>query len=276
MKELLQLDASIEIRGRNKMNYLIFSDESGRWNEGNYYIRSWIRISPEDYELISKEIVYIKYKKKFPEVKWKTIINNIEKIRNNTESLFNIEFSLFVTISKPAHFKKRVAANRYIIIRTLKNLSPEQYTKKEDFTATIKEKIINTAQHTLFSNFVEKRHIENSKIALVNNIDNTEYEYRVDSPQCIHKDWEKIAKECGIVKLKIVKKSEEEPGIELADIIAGCIKDHLNNDDKASEFYSEYIKKKMIDMTSRDMPNPNLIFIDDFSPEEKEKANIFR
>ena len=258
------------------MNYLIFSDESGRWNEGNYYIRSWIRISPEDYELISKEIVYIKYKKDFPEVKWKAIINNIEKIRNNTESLFNIEFSLFVTISKPAHFKKRVAANRYIIIRTLKNLSPEQYTKKEDFTATIKEKIINTAQHTLFSNFVEKRHIENSKIALVNNIDNTEYEYRVDSPQCIHKDWEKIAKECGIVKLKIVKKSEEEPGIELADIIAGCINDHLNNKEKASEFYSEYIKKKMIDMTSRDMPNPNLIFIGDFSAEEKKETEIFR
>ena len=258
------------------MNYLIFSDESGRWNEGNYYIRSWIKVSPEDYELISKEIVYIKYKKDFPEVKWKAIINNIEKIRNNIESLFNIEFSLFVTISKPNHFKKRVANNRYIIIRTLKNLSPGQYTKKEDFTATIKEKIINKAQHTLFFNFFEKRHIENSKIALVNNIDNTEYEYRVDSPQCYHEDWEKIAKECGIVKLKIVKKSEEHPGIELADIIAGCINDHLNNKEKASEFYSQYIKNKMIDMTSQTMPNPNLLFVGDFSTKEKAKANIFR
>ena len=111
---------------------------------------------------------------------------------------------------------------------------------------------------------------------MVNNIDNAEYEYRVDSPQCYHKDWEKIANECGIVKLKIVKKSEEDPGIELADLIVGCIKDHLNNDEKASELYSEYIKNKMIDMASQTIPNPNLIFIDDFSREEKAKANIFR
>ncbi len=258
------------------MNYLIFSDESGTWKASDYYIRSWIRISPEDYELISKDIVYIKYKKNFPEVKWKTIINNVEKIRNNIESLFNIEFSLFVTISKPDHFKKKLEDNTYNILRALKDIPPEQSTGREHVSVAIKEKIINTAQHTLFSNFVEKRHIENSKIALVNNIDNTEYEYRVDSPQCQDKDWEKIAKECEIVNLHIEKKSEKVPGIELADLIAGCIKDHLNNDEKASEFYSEYIKNKMIDMTSQTMPNPNLIFIGDFSPEEKEKANIFR
>lgn len=258
------------------MNYLIFSDESGTWKAGDYYIRSWIKISPVDYELICKEIIYIKYRKNFPEVKWKTVKNNIEKIRHNIESLFNIEFSLFITISKPKHFKKRVEDDRYIILRTLKNLSSEQYTTTEDFTVTIKKNIINKAQHTLFFNFFEKIHIKNSQIALVNSIDNSEYEYRIDSPQCYHEDWEKIAKECGIVKLKIVKKSEEDPGIELADIIAGCINDYLNNKEKANEFYSEYIKKKMIDMTSHTIPNPNLIFIGDFSDEEKEKADIFR
>lgn len=258
------------------MNYLIFSDECGTWKAGDYYIRSWIRISPEDYELISKEIVYIKYKKSVKELKWKSIKNSVEKIRSNIESLFGIEFSSFITISKPDHFKKRLENNRYNIIRTLKDIPTEQSTGGEDFTVIIKNKIIDKTQHILFFNYFEKQHIKNSKIALVNNINNTEYKYIVDNPQIWEKDWEKIAKECGIVKLKIEKKSEEEPGIELADLIAGCIKDHLNNDDKASEFYSEYIKNKMIDMTSRTMPNPNLIFIGDFSPEEKAKAKIFR
>ena len=122
----------------------------------------------------------------------------------------------------------------------------------------------------------EKQHIENSKKAFVNNIDKTLYKYIVDSPQCQDKDWEKIADECGIVKLHIEKKSEKVPGIELADLIAGCINEHINDDEKAGDFYYEYIKKKMLDMTSQTLPNPNLIFFNDFSPEEKAKANIFR
>jgi len=258
------------------MYYLIFSDESGTWKAGNYYIRSWIRISPEDYELIRKDIIFIKHNMNFKELKWKSIKNNAEKIKSNIESLFGIEFSLFITISKPKHFIKRIENNRYNILTTLKEIPSEQYTGGEDFRAIIKDKIIKAAQHTLFFNYFEKLHIENSKKAFVNNIDNTQYKYIIDSPQCQPKDWEKIAKECGIVNLHIEKKSEKVPGIELADLIAGCIKDHLNNDDKANGFYYEYIKKKMADMTSQTLPNPNLIFIGDFSPEEKEKANIFR
>lgn len=254
------------------MRYLIFSDESGTWKAGDYYIRSWIRISPEDYELISKEIVYIKHKMKFDEVKWIPIKNNIENIRSNIESLFGIEFSLFVTISKPEHFKRR----NYNIIRTLKNIPTEQSTGGEEFTTIIRNRIIAKTQHILFFNYFEKQHIENSKIALVNNINNTEFKYMVDKPQIWDEDWKKIAKECGIINLKIVKKSKEESGIELADIIAGCINAHLNRDEEASEFYSEYVKNKMIDMTSRDMPNPNLIFRGDFSTEEKRAVRIFR
>lgn len=148
------------------MKYLIFSDESGRWREGDYYIRTWIRLSPEDYELISKEIVFIKHKMNFKELKWKSIKNNREKIKRNIESLFGIEFNLYVTISKPDHFRKREENNRYKILTTLKELSPEQYTGGEDFRATIKDKIIKAAQHTLFFNYFEKQHIENSKKSL--------------------------------------------------------------------------------------------------------------
>ncbi|MFX0205280.1 MAG: hypothetical protein ACFFDT_04795 [Candidatus Hodarchaeota archaeon] len=258
------------------MNYLIFSDESGMWKAGDYYIRSWIRTSPIDYELIRKDIVFIKHKMNLKELKWNSIKNNAEKIRSNIESLFSIEFSLFITISKPDHFKKRLENNRYNILTTLKGIEPEQSTGGEYFSAAIKEKIINAAQHTLFFNYFEKQHIENSKKAFVNDINNKLYKYIIDSPQCLDKDWEKIAEECGIVNLDIEKKSEKVSGIELADSIAGCINEHLNKDEKASEFYYGYIRKKMLDMASPTLPNPNLIFYSDFSAEEKENTNIFR
>lgn len=112
--------------------------------------------------------------------------------------------------------------------------------------------------------------------AFINDIDNIQYRYIVDTPQCQDKDWEKIAEECGISCLDIEKKSEKVPGLELADPIAGCVHEHLCGDCEAGKFYKEFIKKKMLDMTSRTLPNPNLIFFDDFSDEEKAKANIFR
>lgn len=258
------------------MNHLIFSDESGRWSEGNYYIRSWIRVSPKKYEFIRKEIVFIKHNMSFNELKWKSVKRNAAKIKSNIESLFGIEFDIFITISKPDHFKKKLEDDTYNILKALKDIPPEQSTGREHVSAAIKEKIINAAQHTLFFNYFEKQHIENSMKAFVNDIDNTLYKHIVDSPQCQDKDWEKIAEECGIVNLDIERKSEKVPGIELADSIAGCINEHLNNDEKASEFYSEYIKNKMIDMTSQNIPNPNLIFFEEFTTEEKAEANIFR
>lgn len=258
------------------VDYLVFSDESGRWNEGDFYVRSWIRVSPADYELIRKDIVFIKHGMGSKELKWKSFKKNIENIKSIIESLFVVEFSVFISISKPDHFKERLENDRYNILTTLKDIETEQSTGGESFTETIKDKIISAAQHTLFFNYFEKQHIENSKKAFVNEIDKNLYKYIVDSPQCLDKDWEKIAKECGINQIAIEKKSENVPGIELADSIAGCIHEHLNNDVRAGEFYNEYIKKKMLDMTSQILPNPNLIFFNDFSPQEKEKANIFR
>ena len=43
------------------MKYLVFSDESGCWNDGKYYIRSWIRITPNNYDLLKKEVLFSKH-----------------------------------------------------------------------------------------------------------------------------------------------------------------------------------------------------------------------
>lgn len=125
-------------------------------------------------------------------------------------------------------------------------------------------------------NILEKQHIANSKNAFVKNVDPNEYKYIVDTPQAIDKDWEDLANECGIVNIDIKKRSEEVPGIELADIVAGCIHECLCSNSEANEIYKNNIQNKMLDMSSRDYPNPNLIFYQDFSPEEKKCLDIFR
>jgi len=45
----------------SKFDYFVFSDESGKWNEGDYFIRSWIRISKVEYRLLKKEILFLKH-----------------------------------------------------------------------------------------------------------------------------------------------------------------------------------------------------------------------
>ncbi len=258
------------------MDYLIFTDESGSWSEGDYYLRSWVKISPKNYEMLRKDIIFIKHETSIKELKWKSIKNNIKRIEDTIGTIFNIGFNVFITISIPRHFQDRLNDNKYTILRTLQDIRPEQSTGGEQVTETIKNKIISAAQHTIFYNFFEKQHIKNAKKALVHDIPSEAYQYIVDTPQCLDREWDKIAKECEIVNVKIEKKSERVPGIELADIIAGCIHEYLNGNEYAGEFYRKYIKNKMLDMYSSAIPNPNLVFYEDFNSDERSKVNIFR
>jgi len=253
------------------MNYLIFSDESGYWKEGDYYIRAWIRITPVQYENLRKEIIFLKHEIGVKELKWGRYIKN----PNNFKSIFSIDFKVFITISIPRHFQER-SENKYNIIKTLKSLRNDQFTGEDKLIEIFRNKIIGSAKHTLFFHYFEKQHIENSKKALVNDINPSEYKYIIDTPQSIDNDWMYLAGECEIINIDIEKKSEKIPGIELADIVAGCIHEYLRENLKAEKTYKNYVKNKMLDMNSKKYPNPNLIFYQDFSEAEKEILNIFR
>lgn len=253
------------------MIYLVFSDESGYWKKGDYYIRSWIRVTPEQYEDLRKEVIFSKHETGVKELKWQRYIKNSEKFKN----IFSIDSNVFITISIPKHFQDK-ADNTYKVIKTLKGLEDGQFSGKGKVIDIIRSKIISSAKHTLFMNIFEKQHIANSKNALVKKVDPNEYKYIVDTPQAINKDWEDLANECGIVNIDIKKRSEEVPGIELADIVAGCIHECLCSNSEANEIYKNHIQNKMLDMSSKDYPNPNLIFYQDFSPEEKKCLDIFR
>jgi hypothetical protein len=52
--------------------------------------------------------------------------------------------------------------------------------------------------------------------------------------------------------------------------------DLLLTKNEAKDTYDNFIKSKMCDMGSKTYPNPNLIFYQDFTDEEKKQINIFR
>ena len=248
------------------MKFLIFSDESGQWNIGKYYIRSWIRITPENYNLLRKEIVFSKYETSVQELKWERFKKNYDKFKN----IFSVNFNIFITISKPNHFQLR----NYKIITAIDNVPIS--TGGQELSGKIKKKIISSAKNELFFNYFEKIHIENSKKALLCEENPNDYKYIIDTPQYLDKEWLNIAKECGIEQIEIIKISKNVPGIELADVVSGCIMDLLENVEVAKLIYKECMQSKMWNMVSQECPNPNLIFIQDYSEEEKIEMNIFR
>jgi len=248
------------------MKFLIFSDESGQWNMGKYYIRSWIRITPKNYDLLRKEIIFSKHEAGVKELKWIKFKKNYGKFKN----IFSVGFDIFITISKPDHFQSR----NYDIITTIEDVPIS--TGGQDLTNKIKKKIVSSVKNELFFNYFEKTHIENSKKALLHGESPKEYKYMIDTPQYLDREWGNIAKECGIEQIEIVKISKNIPGIELADVVSGCIMDLLENGEGIKLIYKEYLKPKMWDMMSQECPNPNFIFFPDFSSEEITEMNIFR
>lgn len=248
--------------------YFIFSDESGMWNTGSYYVRCWIKIRSNEYLQLEKEVIYSKYKTGVKELKYDKFCGNQDEFKN----IFSADCSIFITISDPNHCQNIP----YTILSTLQNIDVFQSTGGQHLTETIKEKLITSARHTLFFNYFESQHIKTSKDALIGTDDTRNYKYLVDAPQCLSKDWEEIARECGVQELEVVRRSEEHPGIELADVVAGCIFNKIQGDGLAASIYDLHIKNKMTDMTSRDHPNPNLIFHRNFTTAQRTQLNIFR
>ena len=248
------------------MKFLIFSDESGQWNMGKYYIRSWVRITPENYDLLRKEIIFSKHETEVKELKWRKFKNNYARFKN----IFSVDCDIFITISKPEHFQSK----EYNIITTIENLPIS--TGGQELSDKIKTKIISSAKNELFFNYFEKVHIENSKKALLCEENANDYKYIIDSPQYLDKEWINIAIECGIKQIEIIKISKNVPGIELADIVSGCIMDLLENVKGAKQIYKECTQSKMWNMISEECPNPNFIFFQDYSEEEIIEMNIFR
>jgi len=250
------------------MRYLIFSDESGSWHKGDFYIRAWIKINVDEYNLLRKEIIFAKHETGVKELKWSKFKKNKVKFA----SIFMPKFKVFITVSVPKH----IQIKNYTILQTIKNIPSSASTGATAVSTKIKKKILQSVKNTLFLNYFESYHIINSLEAFAKKLKQTGYQYIIDSPQFLNRDWEQIAKDCGIMNIKVEKDSSIVPGIELSDVVAGCVFDCLKGSVQAEDIYYKYIKKKMLNMFSAKLPNPNLIFFQDFDPKEKIKFNFFR
>lgn len=246
----------------------VFSDESGSWHSGPFYVRSWVKVRTDEYERLKSEVARAKSLADVRELKYDNFVGN-ERLFS---PIFSLDFSVFVSLSVPNHFANRT----YTILQTLLSIDVAQSTGGEQLTESIKNKVVNSAKNILFFVYFEKQHIRNSVTALVAGMNADEFEYRVDIPQCQPKEWEAIARECGVPNVKIVRRSEDYPGVELADVIAGCIYRKIRGDTIANQIYQRYIRSKMTDMASTTCPNPNLVFFQDFSETERAICAGFR
>jgi len=261
----------------------IFSDESGSWNgshqqvdDNELYIRSWVMFEENKYQELEKEIIFTKYKDGLKELKFDNFKRNFEN-KQYYKDIFNTDFQVFITISKNVRTIDKFQNNKYKALNTLSNLDPNTLTGDPNMTSLTKDKFIQSAKMVLFLNYYEKQHIKNSIDALIGKnviCKDPDCVFYVDNPQFLNKDWKNVAQDAGVKKIKIVEHSENRPGIELADIIAGCtneyIKDLVKNKNKnnsiAKNIYNTFIRGKLKTASNNNNKfyNPNLIFIEDF------------
>ena len=264
--------------------FLIFSDESGCWkpdpngNSENYYIRAWIRLKEEDLkplnQLIEKIFNELKENnsKNIEELRWKYMKNDVllkSLDETNLKELFDINFQTFITISVPSCAIERIReTNTYSIINKIDEklltgyISTSRYKNDNNLAEITRDKLIKTVEHMLFMGIYEKCHIENAKKAF-DLCETVDYEFIIDKPQCDKEMWKDIAN----IKNVELKDSKDSPGIQLADVIAGCYQDLLKDREsdeykKAFEFYEKYLKSKQV-YKGKELPNPNLIFVYD-------------
>jgi len=254
---------------RKIMKYLIFSDESGNWNSGDYYIRAWIKVNESDHDALCKEILFINNILKVEELKWNGFKTNYKQLdsKGRLQGLVNLNYELFLTITDTSHFQNK----KYNIYNALKGAQffgdlPESIDENN-----LRKRLENTIKSEYFFSIYESQHIKNAKKALMRN-SKADFDFIIDKPPYL--GWKELAKACGI-KAE-VEDSKRCRGIQLADVICGCIKDFTKNNQEAGEIYRGCFKKHMINMYDKNMPNPNLVFIHDFKDREKRRLNIFR
>lgn len=207
--------------------YFIFSDESGRWADGEckFYLRSWIKINETRY-------FYLKglwIKNKLPDPTNLSLLKNSNKIADilNTEN-----FEFFFTITKLNEFYLRKWSIRDTVslaLSQLENILQREYEKK------IPQKLRIALNQVLFLNVYERFHIENA-IEYLRVKNGLSYEFIINKPQFTENDYleifENIKNKYGInSQISFIKNNENELGIKFADAICKIFDEALNKND---------------------------------------------
>lgn len=245
----------------DRTKFFIFSDESGSWHDpSDIYVRSWVVITEDEYnnKLLGKvdEVADLIGSS---ELKWSVLSGNSKYL----DSFDTISFRVFITVSCPGDI---AWDSKYRLTRNFsRSIEAFDFGEIDDGVVSyVKERIYRDLKNALFLHFYERHHIANAKQGIERIIKPTDYEliYRIDPPQMSHEGWKKLLNEIdsSVVNIEFPK-SNRSQGIQFADVIAGCVRSHLLQDDKkeVSKTFINKIKDRLIPK-DRENPNPNLIF----------------
>lgn len=251
--------------------YFVFSDESGSWHDPrNIYVRAWVVIHESGHIKLVEEFSRISSELKCSELKWKTIASNPRYF----DFIDKFDCRIFLTVSSPADIDW---GSKYRITRDF----PTQ-VKNFDFgdigdelTSILEKKMYDDIKNVLFLKFYEKTHIENAKKGIDRVLPKKEnlLIYRIDPPQMSKDGWKEILQTISPDTQIEFPKSHTDVGIQLADIIAGCIRSFLESDStvEQAKIFIPRFRSKLISK-DRDNPNPNLIFFQDINDKLKTRS----
>ena len=233
---------------------------------------------------------YLKLQSKFDAIVPREYKNNItwNKWKNfgGLNAIFHsdIDFKILITLINIKQFLDKCDNQQngsYIFIKKLKDKIydqdiVEQVDKKG---VNIREKLTTKSEALYFLNFWEKFCIQSLKENIHTSILNdTSYHLTFHSPQMCSRDEHKaIIEEVGLEKQNVsYMTGDSHIGIGLSDIVAGCMRDLLGNNEgtsaMASSLYGEKIKPRLMDVKIG--KNPGAVHYSGIPFEEQNRINL--
>jgi len=230
---------------KNKNIQIIFSDESGRWADGPYYVRSWIFWNIENYLQIERKYTEkLNRQKHLLEWKNKRLKTILDK--KSVEEIFQNIDRMFFTFTIIKEFKER-KLNVRSDINQLLNVHPSLEGKK--YKKYLINNVGKAVNKTYFLYLYENMHFK-SFFDKLN--DSSVYILMIDKPsQLDPKQHRKILMESPFIENKKVILGESDSdlslGLQVADCFAGMVNDFLKNAVKESESWLCKYKEKFFD-----------------------------
>lgn len=234
--------------------YYIFSDETGHWSDADYYIRSWLILSENDYFKLQSKVNLFK--------KIYNIKNELKYHIGHDYSFFeDLNFEIYYTIT----FANKFRETNFQIINQINQIEESSFQINN---SDIRDKIINSVKSSIFFNIYEYHHLDNIFRFLDEKYTDKEITFFIDSPQYQNRDWKAMFNSFSSNhKLIIINNSEKCEGIQFADVLARNMNKILEKIQKDSELnkFEIFLFRKFSQNNGLEKPhlnNPNIIMWD--------------
>ena len=250
-------------------DYYIYSDESGAWQSNeDIYVRAWVCVDEINNQKIINFIENIKGQTSCDEVKWKTVASLDLK-----KEIKNIDFKVFISVTEINSIKDE----KYLLTRSFdENIHNFNFGDLKTGTINkIKNKIYLDIKYVLFLHIYESLHLKSAQEIFSEKFKEKTFDYIIDPPQMLTKDWSKICEELTGYKPSFPS-SEKTQGIQFADIIAGAWRSFIIQDERIEEAERFVCKNLMPDkmLYIKGCPNPNLIIHEESSDKIKKRCTV--